>query len=649
MEPILQRAESASILLEKVRPLPTLVLPTLRRGERGAPLYLFPGAGADLHELSALVSSMACPNTIIGVEYTACIPAEAESLTVKLFADRCADEIRAAQPSGPYLLAGYSFGGLVAVEVARLFQEAGLEVGLLVMIDTIYDRRFWPVGVFLKSQGRRAFWHLKKLASRAPRAALAEIGLRARNFMRRIRERLTQSVRFNVAASGKGASLEEQCLAAAALYQPSPYPGRITFISAELDDDFACSPMLLWRKYCGFVSGTVIPGSHLATVREPESIALLASALDLCLEETIISAAQPEQLRVLVINAFPWPSAAHAARSFHNAGAAIDVLCCKGHPLTQLPFVRARHAYSTLRPLAALRAAIIGSQAELLIPCDDQVTLQLHQLYESAELGDPLRPLIVRSLGNPGNFRLLYSRASIARLARDLDIPCPETGAVRDLAALQHKVKVFGLPAVLKIDGSSGGRGVAIVNTAAEAERAFARLLVWPGFPRALKHLLVNRNATLLRRILAGRQNKLSLQKYIDGRPANAAVACWQGKFLAAVLVEVLKSDGPTGPATVVRLITHRGMTTAIDRMVSQLKLSGLCGFDFIIRADDESAQFIELNPRATPTCHLITAEGRSLSADLCAQLRGDASAPASRTPTLEPIALSPRNHRADI
>jgi len=619
----------------------------LRQGERGAPLYLFPGAGGDPWELSALARSMACPNPIIGVEYTACIANQAEPLTVKLFADRCTAEIQAAQASGPYFLAGYSLGGLVAIEVARLLREAGRDVGLLVMIDTIYDRRFWPVAAFLKSQGRRAFWHLKKLTTLAPRAALVEIGMRTRNLLQRVHERLTQSItRDNASAGG---SLEEQCLAAAALYQPSRYPGRITFISAESDDDFACSPMLLWRKYCDFVSGTVIPGSHVETVRDPESIMRLAFELDHCLAEASVPASLPKRLRVLVMNAFPWPSAAHAARSFHDAGATIDVLCCNGHPLAQLPFINVVHPYSTLRPLAALRAAIIGSQADLLIPCDDQVTLQLHQLYASAEFGDPLRSLLARSLGNPDNFRLFYSRAGIARLARDLNIPCPETSAITDMAALRHKVNAFGLPAVLKIDGSSGGRGVAIVNTAPEAERAFARLRAWPGFPRALKHLLVNRNATLIKRFLGGRQNILSLQKYIDGRPANAAVACWQGKVLAAVLVDVLKSDGPTGPATVVRVIAHPGMTTAIERMVSQLQLSGLCGLDFLFRADDGSAQFIELNPRATPTCHLITAEGGSLSAVLCAQLRGDASAPARQTPILEPIALSPRDHRADV
>ncbi|HEY3919478.1 MAG TPA: alpha/beta fold hydrolase [Stellaceae bacterium] len=45
-------------------------------------------------------------------------------------------EIRAVQPRGPYYLAGYSFGGLVAHVVARQLEAAGERVALLAMLDT---------------------------------------------------------------------------------------------------------------------------------------------------------------------------------------------------------------------------------------------------------------------------------------------------------------------------------------------------------------------------------------------------------------------------------------------------------------------------------------------------------------------------------
>ena len=51
-------------------------------------------------------------------------------------AARYAEAIAGAQPSGPYLLAGWSFGGILAWETARRLEELGREVGLLVLLDS---------------------------------------------------------------------------------------------------------------------------------------------------------------------------------------------------------------------------------------------------------------------------------------------------------------------------------------------------------------------------------------------------------------------------------------------------------------------------------------------------------------------------------
>lgn len=45
------------------------------------------------------------------------------------------EALRSTQPVGPYLLGGWSFGGLVAFEMARQLVEAGYEVPLLVLVD----------------------------------------------------------------------------------------------------------------------------------------------------------------------------------------------------------------------------------------------------------------------------------------------------------------------------------------------------------------------------------------------------------------------------------------------------------------------------------------------------------------------------------
>ena len=56
--------------------------------------------------------------------------------SVQRMAARFVAEVTAAQPEGPYLLCGYSFGGLVAFEMARQLEASGRTVALLAILDT---------------------------------------------------------------------------------------------------------------------------------------------------------------------------------------------------------------------------------------------------------------------------------------------------------------------------------------------------------------------------------------------------------------------------------------------------------------------------------------------------------------------------------
>ena len=45
--------------------------------------------------------------------------------------------MRRVQPDGPYQLGGWSFGGLVAYEMAQQLRAAGADVALLALLDTV--------------------------------------------------------------------------------------------------------------------------------------------------------------------------------------------------------------------------------------------------------------------------------------------------------------------------------------------------------------------------------------------------------------------------------------------------------------------------------------------------------------------------------
>jgi len=62
-------------------------------------------------------------------------------LSVRGMADRYAAEIREEQPHGPFRIVGYSFGSIVAFELALLLQASGEEVAFLGLLDRAMPAR----------------------------------------------------------------------------------------------------------------------------------------------------------------------------------------------------------------------------------------------------------------------------------------------------------------------------------------------------------------------------------------------------------------------------------------------------------------------------------------------------------------------------
>lgn len=350
--------------------------------------------------------------------------------------------------------------------------------------------------------------------------------------------------------------------------------------------------------------------------------------------------------RALVMTARRWLTTTRLALELSDSGFSVDALCPHGHSLAHVSFVRRAYRYNALRAFTSLRNAIQASEPDLLIPCDEDSVAQLHRLYADTKSADVeaerLRLLIERSLGDPKQFPIIHARDKIASLARASGVTSPTSVSVCNEADLERKPDIIGFPAVLKTHGSLGGSGVAIVHDLGEAKRAFRKLSAPPGVLRTLKRLTVDRDANLVIPCLMRRCASMSIQTFVCGRQANAAVACWKGKVLAHVTVEVLATLYANGPASVVKLITHAGISEAVTLMARQLNLSGLCGFDFILDPIDKCAHMIEFNPRATQTCHLVSADGKQLLVSLAAQFHALLPATKHAPPVGEPIALFP-------
>ncbi len=162
-------------------------------------------------------------------------------------------------------------------------------------------------------------------------------------------------------------------------------------------------------------------------------------------------------------------------------------------------------------------------------------------------------------------------------------IRVPKTGVIGNRDDLKGWIIRNGFPAVLKANGTSGGDGVRVVRTTDDAARAFRLLQSPPRFLRAAKHALLDDDLTLISPTLRREKFVVNAQAFVDGREATSAVACWNGRVLAALHFEVIRKTSPTGHATVVRSIENPEMAAAAEKIVQRLHLSGVHGFDFML------------------------------------------------------------------
>lgn len=197
-------------------------------------------------------------------------------------------EIRRVQPTGPFLLGGYSFGGRIAYLMAQQLYTAGEEVPLLALFDTYYQG-----GKQRASIGRWFRLHVRRLAQLSPSRMPAYLARRAISAWEvfAVAVRTALFIRAWRYCASRGRTVPKM------LRKPSgandiisndislaPYDGPAVLFTAEL-------PALLdpevhdgWRKIIrGDLETRPIHGRHSDVMIEP-AVCELAAELNDCIE-----------------------------------------------------------------------------------------------------------------------------------------------------------------------------------------------------------------------------------------------------------------------------------------------------------------------------------------------------------------------------
>jgi hypothetical protein len=352
--------------------------------------------------------------------------------------------------------------------------------------------------------------------------------------------------------------------------------------------------------------------------------------------------------RVLLTDTNRWALSARLAIALSDAGCEVSAICpTPGHALSKTRAVKGIFPYSGFRPLESLIAAIETVDPDIVVPSCDRGVAHLHELHAQSQCGglreSKLAALIERSLGSPTSYPIVSSRYDLLSLAREEGVRVPRTSRANTSAELESWRARESFPWVLKADGTWGGGGVKIVQNSDQVQQSFTQLAGMFRLSRAAKRFVVNRDLFWLLPSWHRSPHAVSVQSYIQGRPANCAVFCWKGTVLAGIGVEVVSSDGATGPARVVRVVNNAEMVFAAERIAFRLGLSGFFGLDFMIEEGTGAAYLIEMNPRITPLCHLRLGKERDMAGALRAKLANQPYQEATPLTQNEMIAYFPQ------
>jgi acetoacetyl-CoA synthetase len=277
-----QFAQLCEVLRE--RRTDSLRLVSLKAGEGAPPLYFVHGLGGSVVDLFPVARRLGYPGAVVGVQACGLAAREKPHTSVEAMAVEYLRAIKARQPEGPYHLCGYSFGGLVAFEMARRLRQAGDEVGLVALFDTTLGALRWPASVWLDlARGRLA---------RVPDIAVgAWKGIS--NFVKRIAGKLkveaapTQAKdlpRILKSAPTRVLTTAAAAFLASARYRPGFYPGEVKLFIPDERDPALPSSQAIWRRHARSLSVVPVAGDHL-TMMSARNAEATAEALRRCLPD----------------------------------------------------------------------------------------------------------------------------------------------------------------------------------------------------------------------------------------------------------------------------------------------------------------------------------------------------------------------------
>ena len=259
-------------------------LVSLQTTGKRPPLFLMHTTPGDILGYGNLVYRLAPDQPCYGFQSLGLKDAYLSHTSVTEMARYYVDLLREFQPHGPYYLGGWCYGGIVAVEMARLLQAQAEKVALLALLETVAMPARWT--------NLRYYLHrLRCFARMSPDRWVNYFRSKAR-YTRE--SRIANKMRFRQADSSPDGEIRDPRLqklehvyntnlAALKDYRTEPFNGRVTLFNAsEKDTALIPDPQYGWVGLAREIEVHEVPGNHDTMLTEP-NVTALAQRLNECL------------------------------------------------------------------------------------------------------------------------------------------------------------------------------------------------------------------------------------------------------------------------------------------------------------------------------------------------------------------------------
>jgi thioesterase domain-containing protein/acyl carrier protein len=259
------------------------LVPVKPKGSK-TPLYIIHGEGLNVLCFNKLARNLDRDQPVYGLQARG-LKGDKPLDTIEEMASNYINEVIAQNPEGPYLLAGYSFGGYIAVEMRRQMVEMGKTVQVIIF-DTDAEKSKYKGWMYLlpkkiKRHLRGTFSFLKRIISHP--------AFTIKNILKALKKETSNKALSKTDSKAfyrQIQKIKDKLRVALGNYSLVPFEDTVYLFRAKTCTHYVeDTESLGWKKYATKgVEIFEVPGDHLSMLLSPNAEEFAAS-LQLVLDE----------------------------------------------------------------------------------------------------------------------------------------------------------------------------------------------------------------------------------------------------------------------------------------------------------------------------------------------------------------------------